>query len=103
MNSKIYFEVISSLGKKIRITKDYWDFIVEKHPPVKGREKEVKETLINPIEIRRSKEGENIYLYYKKLNMHSLCAVCRHLNGDGFIITIYTTDRIKEGETIWKR
>jgi hypothetical protein len=32
-----------------------------------------------------------------------LCIVARHLNGDGFIITAYITDKIKEGEVVWKK
>jgi len=31
-----------------------------------------------------------------------LCVVCRHLNGDGFIITAYLTDRIKKGVTVYE-
>nr|WP_317108797.1 hypothetical protein [Chroococcidiopsis sp. SAG 2025] len=28
-------------------------------------------------------------------------AVARRLNGDGFLITAYQTNAIKEGETVW--
>ena len=30
-------------------------------------------------------------------------AVARRLNGDGFLITAYQTDAIKEGETLWHK
>jgi len=32
-----------------------------------------------------------------------ICAVTKKLNGDGFLITTYPTDRIKEGKRIWHR
>jgi hypothetical protein len=32
-----------------------------------------------------------------------ICAVARKLNGDGFFITTYPTDAIKEGETVWQK
>jgi hypothetical protein len=32
-----------------------------------------------------------------------VCAVAKRLNEDGFLITTYPTDAIKEGERIWPR
>lgn len=99
MNGKIHFEVTSSLGKRIRVTKDYWNKIIEtKHRLMKGKENLVKETLENPEEIRRSRKDLNVYLYYKKIDENYNCVIAKHLNGNGFIITTYITDRIKAGE-----
>ncbi len=33
---------------------------------------------------------------YRKIKDKFICVVCKHLNGDGFIITTYITDRVKE-------
>ena len=102
--SDIYFEVVSKLGKKIRITRGYWSFIVSlKHPEIEGLENEVKKALQTPDEIRISQEDVEIYLYYHRLNKYRLCVVARHLNDDGFIITSYITDKVKEGVQIWKK
>jgi hypothetical protein len=30
-----------------------------------------------------------------------MCAVAKRLNGEGFLITAYVTDTIKEGEHLW--
>ena len=99
MDSEIHFEVASILGKRIRVTKDYWNKIIgTKHALMKHKENFVKETLKNPEHIRRSRKDSNVYLYYKKTNGNHICVVARHLNGDGFIITTYITDRIKAGE-----
>ena len=99
MKDKVYFEVKSYLGKKIRVTKAYWNKIIEtKHRIMKGKENLVKETLQKPSEIRKSSKDSTVFLYYKKLNEKYSCVVAKHLNGGGFIITTYITDRIKIGE-----
>ena len=49
-----------------------------------------------------SKIDKEIFLYYKKLDK-LYCAVARHLNGIGFLITAYPTDKVKEGDSIWKK
>ena len=98
------FEVKTTSGKVIRTTKSHWDLISKlKHPEIEGKEAEVKSCLINPVEIRKSSEDSNVYLYYSPYMQYYICVVARHLNGDGFIITAYMTDKIKEGEVVWKK
>lgn len=99
MNDKIHFEVTSSLGKRIRVTKDYWVRIIQtKHRIMAGKEEIIKETLKSPEEIRISRKYPSVYLYYRKIKEYYNCVVVKHLNGEGFIITTYITDRIKAGE-----
>ena len=69
---------------------------------MKGKEEIVKETLRNPDQINRSRQDKSVYLYYKVTDFIT-CVVCKHENGNGFIITTYQTDKIKEGELIWKK
>lgn len=100
----IYFEEDSPLGVKIRTTKDYWQFIVrEKHPSVAKHVAKIREAISNPHEIRRSAKRPNVFLHYRKIGKLYACAVAVHLNGEGFIITAYLTDRIKAGVQVWKR
>ena len=100
----IYFEVRSVLGVKVRTTEDHWKFISEeKHPIIKDYEEEVRETLRNPEEIRKSRRDERVHLYYKKLGKYYICVLVKHLNGEGFIITAYLADKMKKGEIIWKK
>lgn len=105
MSSKeIYFEAETPLKKKIRTTGGYWEFIVKvKHPIMRDKEEEVIQTLKEPDFIRQSRKDPNVYLYYREVGDKFICVVCRHLNGDGFIITTYITDRVKEGEEVWRR
>ncbi|MFH0712937.1 MAG: DUF4258 domain-containing protein [Candidatus Micrarchaeota archaeon] len=98
------FEVKCKLNKVIRVTQAYWNFIITaKHPSVNGKEDLAKETLINADEIRVSKTDSTVFLYYKQFNDLFMAVVSKHLNGTGFIITVYLTDRIKEGNLVWKK
>jgi hypothetical protein len=99
--AEIYFEVRSSLGKKIRVTKSYWNFIIAiKHPMMSGKEDLVKDALMNADEIRRSNRDKSVFIYYKRLKRYFIAVVCKHLNGNGYIITTYITDKIKIGEIV---
>ncbi len=103
-SGKIYFRVGSVLNVDVRITEEYWQFLITvKHPPMRGREEDVKSVLQNADEVRVSKIDGNVYLYYKKDEKRFLCIVVRHLNGEGFIISAYPTDALKEGQVKWKK
>jgi len=103
MDKVIHFEVITPLDVRVRTTTEYWEYLVNvKHRLMKDKEDVVKETLINPDEICRSRIDPNVFLYYKNHD-RLYCTVVRHTGSDGFLITAYPTDKMKEGETIWKR
>ncbi len=98
-----YFEIPTPIGVLVRTTHSYWDKIVTiKHPNMAGQEDVIKQFLQKPTEIRRSQSDPNVFLYYKSEPPYYVCVVARHLNGEGFIITAYRTDRIKRGESVWK-
>lgn len=100
MERKLKFEVTSSLGKRIKVSSSYWRKIVRtKHPVMEGQEELVKQTLMSPAQVRRSRKDSSVYLYYRQRNACHCCVVVKHLNGDGFVITTYMTDRIKVGES----
>lgn len=104
LKQKIAFEVKSKLGSSVSTTKSYWNVITHiKHPSVKGKEKCVKDTLVQPDQIRVSKKDHDVYLFYKKYRNKSLCVITRTRGNKGFIITAYYTKKIKEGELKWKR
>jgi hypothetical protein len=103
--SNLLFEVLTPLGLRVQVTRNYWELIITvKHPAMKGHENEVQETLRNPDEIRQSKSDSNVYLFYKPERMGRwICAVAKKLDGDGYLITTYPTDAIKEGAQIWQK
>lgn len=102
MKEQLFFEINSRLGVLIRITHSRWQLIVnQKHPEIKGKEKEIIKTIEDADEVRLSKKDHQVYLYYKKAREYFYCVVARHLNGEGFVITAYLTGNIKEGKLIW--
>lgn len=98
------FTVQAKNGLKVRATNDYWNKIITfKHPVMRGMETHVINTLVDPYEIRVSKSDSNVLLYYGKYRKYFVCVVVKKLNGEGFIITMYLTENIKEGSTIWRK
>jgi hypothetical protein len=98
------FEILTPLGFRVRTSEDYWQKLIIKHPDIADLEAEVIQTLTNPDEIRRGSRDRNIVLFYLTLNAKRwVVAVARRLNGDGFLITAYQTDAIKEGDLIWPK
>jgi hypothetical protein len=101
--SNIYFEVSTPLGFRVRVTHSYWELIVTiKHPVMAGRESDGQEALQTPDEIRASRNDSAVYLFYKaERSKRWVCAVAKRFNGDGFLITTFPTDAIKEGVRVW--
>jgi hypothetical protein len=94
----------SKLGRTIRVTQAYWDYIVSvKHSEVVGLEAEVLQALSSPSEVRRSKKDPFVYLYYRPIGNKFICVVTKHLNGEGFIVTVYLTRRVGStaSERVW--
>ena len=105
MADEIFFEIPTPLGFTVRVKSDYWELIVTvKHPVMRGREVDVQETLRAPDEIRRSHGDPAVHLFYRlERPGRWICAVAKRLNDDGFLITTFPTDAIKEGQRIWSR
>ncbi len=98
-----YFKVKTPLNVQVRTTEDYWKYlIIKKHNVLQNKEDVVKETLENPDEIRKSSIDENVFLYYKRKDK-LYCVVARHIETEGFLITAYPTDKVKEGKVIWTK
>ena len=105
INSDFLFEIMTPLGFKVRVTRANWELIVSiKHPVMANKLSNVQDTLKNPDEIRLSKSDPNVYLFYKSQHIGRwVCAVSKQIDYEGFLITAYPTDAIKEGEHIWPR
>ena len=94
------------MGFKVHVTHRYWQLIVSvKHPVMLGREEKVRQALTNPEEIRQSRSDPAVYLFYTPERLGRwVCAVAKRENQDeGFLITAYPTDAIKEGVRIWPK
>ena len=100
------FSVATRLGFTVRVTKTQWQKIVsEKHPVMAGREDDVRRALSDPDQIRQSKNDPTVFLFYAgERPGRWLSAIVKKVdNDDGFLITAYPTDAIKEGERRWTK
>jgi hypothetical protein len=67
MHSEILFEITTPLNVTVRITKEYWNYLVTiKHRVMKNREETVIKVLSEPHTIRKSKIDENVFLYINR-------------------------------------
>jgi len=105
MSDETLFRVLTPLGFHVHTTALRWELIVQiKHPIMRGHEEDVLEVLQYPDEIRQSRTDPNVYLFYRKEHpRRRVCAVIKLPDGEGFLITAYPTDAIKEGEKIWSK
>ena len=103
MKSEIYFSLKTPLNIEVKTTVQYWEYLVTfKHPVMKSKEDIVKAALQIPDEIRQSKVDKDVFLYYKQFD-RLYCVVVRHAGMEGFLITAYPTDKVKEGVVIWTK
>ena len=101
------FEVLTPLGFRVRVTRERWNLITTvKHPVMAGREDVVRATLGNPEQIRQSRSDSEVLLFYRaERSSRWVCAVAKRgaETDQGFLITAYPTDAIKEGTQIWPK
>jgi len=99
--TRTLFEVLTPLGFTVRTTVEYWSLIETKHPKLRGRAQEVVDVLGHPDQVCQSRQDATVYLFYRVDQSRLLCAVVKRLDGEGFLITAYPCDKIKEGDRIW--
>ena len=98
------FEILTPLGFRVRTSHEYWQKLIIKHPDIADLETEVKQALASADEIRQSNRDSNVLLFYLILNRTRwVVVVARKVNSNGFVITAYQTDAIKEGEVLWHK
>ena len=102
---EIFFQTTTPIGFRLRVTRSYWSVIVTvKHPVMKGCETRIREALEQPDEIRRSRSSPDVFLFYRlEKPGRWTCAVAKRKDSEGFLVTAYPTDVIKEGERIWPK
>ena len=101
----LLFEEITPLRFYVHVTKSLWELIVTaKHPVMAGKQTEVQAAIKEPDTIRQSRKDSSFYLFYKLEHFNRwICAVVKRVNGNGFLITTYPTDAIKEGNLLWHK
>jgi hypothetical protein len=94
-------------ARKIRLTGNRLEHILTR-AEMEGQEDKISETLLIPDMIKKSKHDPASLLYYKlyaktPVTRKYLMVAVKVENGEGFILTSFFTDKIKAGETIWKK
>jgi len=98
-------EFIDSFDRRIELSDERWNHIIETHPEIKEFIKELEGALIDPELIKRRVYNENVVLFYRHYKHiyegKYMCVVVRL--DEKSIVTAYITDRIKSGDVIWKK
>ena len=93
------FAVASVFRVRIRLTEVQWKHITERHPEMAGQAGAIAATIASPDVVFEVPDRMN-YHYYRRYDTSPvthdkfLCAVVRHRNGEGFVITAYFTSSI---------
>lgn len=94
----------SILKVKIKILAISWNNISKiKHPELKNKISELIKALQKPAQIWESKRDKQVKLYYLKVKKKYFCAICKHYDKHGFLITAYYTYKIKGDKKIWPK
>ena len=94
----VIFEIIDKSGRKINLSEERWKHIIKRHPYMGKYFEEIKKTLEIPDKIISDDyRKEYYYKGYKHLKSPNnfILVIVKYLNGDGFVITSYLTDKIK--------
>ena len=92
------FEMEDATGKIIYLTKERWGHIVQRHTMLSNSLEAIKETIVNPLVIIEGNQNRRYYYrHYKNIISKEkyLVVVIKYLNGKGFIITGFYTERIE--------
>ncbi len=93
------FEVVSKMGKKIRLTEVQWAHTSSKHPELENQIDNMITTLQEPDYVYHSTKEENFH--YLKLFEQTpvtekyLLLIIKHLNDEGFVITGFFVSKIR--------
>ena len=92
----ILIKIKDKTGRTIHLTRERWSHI-QKHPEMSHQLEQISETLIQPDTIKKVEYDKDVrfyYRYFKFMRKYLLVSV-KYLNGKGFIITSFYTDKIK--------
>jgi len=95
---KIIFEVTDKTKRKIHLSNERWKHILG-HPQMHNQIENIQITLKDPNTIRYFEKDENVRYFYKEfknrdLSERYLLVSVKYLNGEGFIITSFFTNKI---------
>lgn len=94
----LLFEVVDKYGKVVYLTKERWRHI-QKHPEMSNELERIKETLIKPLIVKKVDFDKNLRYYFSYVKNSAtakyILVLVKYLNGKGFVITAFYTNKIK--------
>ncbi len=90
-------------NRLIRLTKERWQHIVERHPEIKKHLKKIQSTIQNPDLVVKNQynQSERYYHKYFKSLKNYLIVIIEYK--ENFIITAFISRKIKKGKILWKK
>lgn len=93
-------------GNIIKLSDKQWSHIIKEHPEVEPYRNRIKDVLSKPDSVKRSKRDKDTFLYYhycKDIYKGKYLLVVATTSDNSIVLTCYITDRVKEGDIIWKK
>ena len=88
-------------GVRVRLTEERWRHIRDRHPEIDDHG-QVLDTIRSPDIVQAGDFGAHLAI--RKLDRNYLIVVYRELSAtDGFVITAYMAERLRERATLWTR
>lgn len=100
------FTFVDYRGETIYLSEQVYNVVLSKHPEAKLFFEWVGDTLNSPDIVKKSQTDARVNLYYKfhsKVLDGKFIVIVVKLAGQYFVSTFYATDKIKEGEIVWKK
>ncbi|MFN0007264.1 MAG: DUF4258 domain-containing protein [Planctomycetota bacterium] len=101
---ELRIDVMTPLGFRVVCSSVDWQRIAGiKHPPMRGRIRDVERTLTEPDEIRLSRKDPEVMLFHRRQGERWVSAVVHRGRFVGRLITAYPADKVKQGDLLWRR
>jgi len=97
------FKVKEKFGYSIRLTKERWNHIIQRHPELKPHLDRIKNTVKDPeiiVENPFNKNEKYYHKYFKELNNYLIIIIEIEKR---FIITSFIARKRKKGKIKWKK
>jgi hypothetical protein len=103
-SGKNHVIIVDVFGRNVIITKERLNHIFMTHPEMKRIGNKIRVVLNDPEYIKRSTYDDEVILYYKYFaSIQKYITVVVKIHTHSFVLTSYTTDRIKKGGTLWRK
>ena len=101
-------ELEDLFGRRIRLTTERWNHIETEHREIRHARPRIQETVAEPDVIVPSRTDHEVELFYRLYESSPVttkhhCVVAKMRLDDRFVVTVYYTDTVKQGEKLWQK